>query len=182
MKKLILFGDSLFGRFGKDRILILESKLNDYDVYNCAAGGWNSHDCVKKAPYISKLKPDVLVLSVGTNDAAPWKEVDIKDFAENLPIIFNSFSAAKIIFLLQPPVNEDKTPDKFNSLTKSISKKYHDSAKQICEEHNIAFIDSWDLFMPLQEQKIDYHDEDGVHLNDLAYDMISTEIDRLLES
>lgn len=182
MKKLILFGDSLFGRFGKDRILNLESKLNDYDVYNCAAGGWNTHDCVKKSHYISKLNPDVLVLSVGTNDAAPWKEVDINIFAENIPVIFSNFNTSKIIFFLQPPVNEDKIPAKYNSLTKSISKKYHDAAKQICEEHNIAFIGSWDIFMPLQEKNIDYHDDDGVHLNDLAYDIVSTELARLLES
>ena len=55
MKKLVLFGDSLLANFSKQYILRLEAKLPDYDIYNCAAGGWDTYDCVKKATFISKL-------------------------------------------------------------------------------------------------------------------------------
>ncbi|HEY1645892.1 MAG TPA: hypothetical protein VGF75_06000, partial [Candidatus Saccharimonadales bacterium] len=68
MKKLVLYGDSLFAQAGKHRLTMFEEVLAGYDVYNCAAGGWNTNDCLKKAEYISKLEPDVLVISLGTND------------------------------------------------------------------------------------------------------------------
>jgi hypothetical protein len=49
MQKLVLFGDSLFGRCNKDLIDQLEATLSEsYDIYNCAAGGWDSDDVLKK--------------------------------------------------------------------------------------------------------------------------------------
>ncbi len=98
MKKLVLFGDSLFGRFGKHLIVKLESVLQDCDVYNCAAGGWDSNDCVAKAPYIGELKPDVMVISLGTNDACPWKQVDLETFKANIPKVFEEFTDSRIIY------------------------------------------------------------------------------------
>ena len=62
MKKLILFGDSLFANVSKPRLMIFNKELPDYDIYNCAAGSWDTNDCVEKSLYISKLKPDVIVI------------------------------------------------------------------------------------------------------------------------
>jgi lysophospholipase L1-like esterase len=180
MKKLILFGDSLFGRFGKERISSLEIALKDYDVYNCAAGGWNSDDCVKKAPYISKLKPDVLVISLGTNDSAPWKQLPLSTFAQNLPKIFETFSSSKIIYFLPPPVNESKLAEEKKDFTNAIVKQYYDAIRQACQSHSVIVLDSWRIFMPMLEAGQDYHDEDGIHLNDLAYKTITSELAKLL--
>lgn len=180
MKKLVLFGDSLFGRFGKDRINNLEAKLKIYDVYNCAAGGWNSIDCVKKAEYIARLKPDVLVLSLGTNDSAPWKQVPINIFKTNLPKIFKAFPKSKIIYFLPPPVDENKTEGEHKSLTNAVVKQYHAVINEACKQNNVIVLDSWTMFMPLLEAGLDYHDEDGIHLNDIAYETISSKLADIL--
>lgn len=180
MKKLVLFGDSLFGRFGRERIINLENAIKDYDVYNCAAGGYNSDDCVRKAPYISKLKPDVLVLSLGTNDSAPWKQIPVSTFDENLPKIFENFSSSKLVYFLPPPVDESKTAEEKKSFTNEIVKQYHDVIRQACLSHDVMVLDSWKIFMPMLEAGQDYHDEDGIHLNDLAYTTITTELAKLL--
>jgi lysophospholipase L1-like esterase len=182
MKKLVLFGDSLFAQVGKHRLIMLEQTLPDYDVYNCAVGGWDTNDAVAKAPYISKLEPDVLVISLGTNDAAPWKQVPLEKFTENIPKIFNAFNDAKIVYFLPTPVDEVKiaNTDKRRSI-KDI-KVYHDAAKSICEAHGVAYIDSYAIFKPLLDSGQEYHIEDGVHFNDFAYEIIATELAKVLSN
>jgi lysophospholipase L1-like esterase len=180
MKKLVLFGDSLFGQLGKHRIVNMETALPGYDVYNCAAGGWDTNDCVKKAPYIAKLEPDVIVISLGTNDAAPWKQVPLDAFITNIPKIFAAFPSSKLIYFLPPPVNENKTPEEKKGLNNEVLKQYHDVAKQVCKEHGIAVLSSWEAFKPLLDNGNDYHVEDGVHLNDDAYDTINTQLAKLI--
>ncbi len=130
MKKLVLYGDSLFAQTGKDRIKLFEKILPDCDVYNCAVGGWNTNDCVEKAPYIAKLQPDVLVVSLGTNDAAPWKQVSLETFVSNISKIVNSFSKSKIIWFLPTPIDEAKAKNDGWKLTNKLVKEYHDAAKK----------------------------------------------------
>jgi lysophospholipase L1-like esterase len=181
MKKLVLFGDSLFGRFGKERIEALEASLPGYDVYNCAAGGWNSDDCVKKAAYIATLKPDLLAISLGTNDLAPWKHLELPTFVENVQKIINSFPDSVIIYFLPPPVNENKESAHKKILNES-AKLYHDAAKEVCINNNVQFIDSRKVFLPLLAAGTDYHVEDGIHLNDLAYEIITKELAALINN
>jgi lysophospholipase L1-like esterase len=179
MKKLVLFGDSLLGQFGKDRILALEARLPGYDVYNCAAGGWNSEDGVKKARYISKLEPDVVVISLGTNDMAPWKQLELLLFVKNIRKIIRSFSSLELVYFLPPPVNENKESNEKKILNKDAV-LYHNAAKQVCIDNGIKFIDSWKVFMPMLQSEIDYHVDDGIHLNDLAYRTVIDELMLLL--
>lgn len=180
MKKLVLFGDSLFGRSGKNLILLLEAKLTDkYDVYNCAAGGWDSSDLIKKSDYIATLKPDVLVLSVGTNDVCSWKRVELADYRANTEKVLDIFKNSRIIFFLPPPVHEVSRPaDK--QISNVDVKKYHDAAMIICEKLSVEYVDSWRLFMPIQDNGISYHLEDGVHLSDYGYEVLYSEISRIL--
>lgn len=185
MKKLVLFGDSLFARISKSNLLSLESRLPEYDVYNCAVGGWDTNDCVKKAPYIASLKPDILMLSVGSNDSAPWKQVDIQLFESNLAQVFKSFSGSKIIFFLPPPVNEailseDAKRKNRKALTDSLIKSYYDVAKQSCEANQITFLDSWQVFKPLMDKGEDYHVDDGIHFSDMGYELLFDELAKLV--
>ncbi len=180
MKKLILYGDSLFAQVGKPRLLMLENVLPSYDIYNCANGGWDTNDCLKKAPYIARLQPDILVISLGTNDASPHKLVPLDTFVDNIPKIFAHFPSSKIIYFLPPPVNEVKIKNVGKNLTNQDIKKYHDAAKKVCEENSIAYIDSFTAFKPLLDAGHDYHIEDGVHLTDFAYEVIATELAKLL--
>src|SRR5579872_2901625 len=129
MKKLILFGDSLLANCSKRHVVQLEQLLEgQYDVYNCAVGGWDTNDLIKKSPYISALAPDVLVLSIGTNDASPWKRVGLNVFKTNLAKVLDIFKDSRVIFLLPPPIHESWGPPE-KSIPNNELKEYCDSAK-----------------------------------------------------
>ena len=180
MKKLVLFGDSLFAQAGKHRVIIFEEALPGYDVYNCAAGGWNTNDCAQKAPYIAKLQADVVVISLGTNDAAPYKQVPLRTFIENIPKILQAFEGSKIIWYLPTPVDQSKSNAFGKEIPNEVVKQYHDAAKQVCEEYGVDVINSFAIFKPMLDAGETYHNEDGVHYIDIAYEIIAKELSKLL--
>lgn len=181
MKKLVLFGDSLLALASKSHLVLLEDKLEgQYDVYNCAVGGWDSRDLLKKSSYIAKLNPDVLVLSLGTNDASPWKQVPVAEFTDNVSKSLQFFGKSRIVYFLPMPIDETKQiPDK--QRTNKLQKEYHDTAKNLCEKLGLEFTESWDIFEPLLETGKEYLVDDGVHLNDFAYETLFSEIARILK-
>jgi lysophospholipase L1-like esterase len=171
MKKLVLFGDSHFGRMGKDRIIKLEEQLNnEYDVYNCAAGGWNSDDLVKKGPYIASLRPDLMIISVGTNDAAPYKQVDLPGFKDNLNELLGILKGLNVIFFLPQPIKEELRPEK--PILNDDVRPYYEALKEACGQAGVKYVDSRVVYGPLLERNENYHDEDGLHLNDHGYDVM----------
>lgn len=163
MKKLILFGDSLFGRCGKNFMNQLESVLDEeYDVYNCAAGGSNSNDVLDMSEFISTLRADVFVISVGMIDLTLGKQVALADFASNVTKIIDIFDNTKIIFLLPPPVNESRQ-DKIVRTNSEIT-RYSEALIEVCQDTGVDYIDLGN--------DADYHIEDGVHLNKAGYTKI----------
>ena len=181
MKKILLFGDSLFARFNKPLILELEKLLPEYDIYNCAVGGWNSNDGAKKAEYLALLKPDVTLVSLGINDMAPWKQISLDTFKMNLVQIFSYFTTSKIIFLLPPPVNESKEIGDIKRTNDSL-KQYVEVIKNVSSTtSNVTVLDSWDLYRPLlPKDNKDYHTDDGVHLNEYGCSLLVSKIAELV--
>lgn len=178
MKKLVLFGDSLLANFNKPFSGKLEQVTN-CEVYNCATCGWDTSDGVQKAPYISNLKPDVVVFSFGTNDSSPWRQLPITTVTENLSKIFVNFRGSEMIFLLPPPINEDRQEPNKQRLNTTIE-QYANAIKVSVEQENIKYIDSWKVFRDILDSKQDYHEEDGIHFNDLGYETVINAVARLL--
>lgn len=173
---IVLFGDSLLGRFKKVLIDQLEGSLEAATVYNCAAGGWNTNDGARRVDYIARLTPDVVILSFGANDSAPWKEVvNITTFTSNMERMMDAFNPARTIALLCPQVTiEDPVQAKaFNAALG----EYNEITKQLCERKGLDYIDCDELLKDLGP----CHEEDGVHFNQLAYDAVIEEVCRILK-
>lgn len=173
---ILLFGDSLFGRFNRNLITQLETTIPDSTVYNGAAGGWTSSDGAKRSKFMASLESDYVLLSFGANDTAPWKEeVSKDDFVTNMRTILESFSKAKCVVLLCPDVqveSEEQTKE-FNQRLAD----YNEASSELCESYSASIIDANELFKNLD----DYHMEDGVHINQAGYDLIIEQLARILK-
>jgi lysophospholipase L1-like esterase len=115
-------------------------------------------------------------MSFGTNDAAPWKLVQMEIFKKNLMQIFKLFSAAHIVYFLPPPVQESES----FPLPNRLLKQYYDSALEMAQLHQIDSIPSLDIFGQLLAKGDHYHLEDGVHLNDLGFAKLIENISKLV--
>jgi lysophospholipase L1-like esterase len=162
---IVLFGDSHLGRFGKNPTEKLEKLIDNSVVYNCSAGGFTSTDGAKRAELIGTLKPDVVIFSYGGNDVAPWKPIVRKEeYLQNMRKIFEAFPNSAKILLISPDVKlaDPLQTDEFNT---SLH-EYHDAQVSLCNELNVTVISGNEVVRPLGN---DYHEDDGVHMNDAAY-------------
>ena len=73
--RIVLLGDSHLARVRRDLTLV------GPDVCNAAQGGASTRDLVAQATRAAIHHSDLVVLSVGTNDGAPWKQVPVPAFA-----------------------------------------------------------------------------------------------------
>lgn len=175
-KSIILFGDSLLGRFSTSLVSKLEKAISEYTVYNFATGGLNTKGGVNQAPFIAKTSPDYIVLSFGSNDSAPWKQqIDKETFKQNLISIIESFKGSKIIFFTCPPASENTNNGKFKEFNVLVC-EYNKIIKELRNIYNIEVIDSDKVFTEIYSGKDDYHKEDGIHLNADGYDVLIDEI------
>jgi len=179
--KIVLFGDSLLKNFGKDYLIRFEAAVPGADIYNCAVGGWDTNDGLKKASFIAKLKPDIVILGFGTNDAAPWKQVPLEVFLKNIPQIIEEFTGSKVIFFLPPPVHPDNRHSSKRRRLPETVQQYHDEAKRLLEGMSVTYLDSHAVFKPLLQSNQRYHIEDGTHLNDFGYSVLVKEFARLIQ-
>ncbi|QDP96470.1 SGNH/GDSL hydrolase family protein [Microlunatus elymi] len=75
-------------------------------MLNVARGGASSRDLSTQVVGTKITDSDVVVLSVGTNDAAPWQQVPVDEFAENLSRFCSSHVPRNWIYLACPGVDE----------------------------------------------------------------------------
>ena len=182
MKSIVLFGDSLFGRFGRDCILKLENAVKNITVYNCAAGGFDTNDGLKRADFISKLEADYVCLSFGANDSSPFngQPVPLEEFTNNLLSIIKAFNHSKIILFPCPPVHDPSDPVETKDYNNLLI-KYNEVVKDVALKTASEFIDSQTIFGELLSKGENYHIEDGLHLNNLGYQKLIEELAKLIK-
>ena len=183
MKSIVLFGDSLLSRMGRDYIHQLENNVDDLIVCNCAIGGLNTRDAIKRMNFIAKIKPDFVCLSFGVNDGYPFhtEKIPIDEFVNNLISIIKVFNESKIILFPCPPgydANDLVETKKFND----VMQEYNSKIKEVAHQTGTHYIDSDLLYGKLQELDQNYHIEDGLHLNDLGYEILVAELSKIIKN
>ncbi|MFJ9391840.1 SGNH/GDSL hydrolase family protein [Nocardioides sp. NPDC101246] len=167
MRSVVLYGDSMLARFTKPRIDALEKRLDRATVHNCAAGGWTSDDCARRASVTARLRPDVLVLSLGMNDCAPWKLVPQDRFEANVRTVLEHFEGSRIVGFLPPPVVEQERPG-LGTRTNEVLDRYRDSLRDLVGAS--ACLETGDLLCGTPDGTLE---PDGVHLTSVSYDALT---------
>lgn len=78
LERTVLVGDSHLARVKRDLRLLGEN------VLNVSEGGAVVSDLLGQTAAASVGQADVVVVSVGTNDAAPWKSTPLQEFEATL--------------------------------------------------------------------------------------------------
>ncbi|MGW4487179.1 SGNH/GDSL hydrolase family protein [Amycolatopsis sp. NPDC004368] len=168
MRKIVLFGDSMLGRFTKPRIDQLEEEAGDVLVFNCAAGGWKSDDGARRAATIAKTEPDVVVLSFGANDCAPDRLVELGAYTKNLRVIADAFAPATLIGFLPPSIEEIDGIGR-RGRTNAVLDTYRQALREVVSAPNAVDTDA--SIAPLIAAGEPVH-EDGLHLTGAAYRLV----------
>lgn len=100
--RVVLLGDSHLARVRRDLGLI------GTDVHNGAVGGATVRALAAQAADARVGRGDVVVVSVGSNDAAPWKQVPLEAFRADLERLLTSVPAAHWVLVTPPGVDETR--------------------------------------------------------------------------
>lgn len=132
---VLFLGDSLTEGFQLEReeaypALIeknLKSKFPDLKVINGGSSGATSASGLKRLSWYSKVKPDIIVLALGSNDGL--RGMDLKESEKNLSTVIEKAQSEKIKILLvgmKMPTNYGEPyRTNFEKLFPVLAKKYH---------------------------------------------------------
>lgn len=182
MKSLVLLGDSLVARKHQDGVDALIPRITKAfptaEVVSYAVGGANSRQALEATRSISLPSDSLVIISLGMNDAAPWKQVPMQEFVGNYEQLIKLCSGHMLVLITPNPVNTTKqqSPGRDNA----IIKQYDEAVRALANEHNAKVVD---LFQIIGEAMriSDCHVEDGVHLNDAGYALFFDALSPLIQ-
>lgn len=163
--RIVLLGDSHLARVRRDVALI------GPEVHNAAVGGASSRDLAaqaERAGVAGLADGDAVVVSVGTNDAAPWKQVPVADFTEALRACWLSVPARHRVYVTPPGVDEARLGGP-SDRTNRVVDDYRAAAVAVCHALDVHLVRAEQVVAPLGA---DAFVDDGLHLTGPAYRLL----------
>ena len=157
--RTVLIGDSHLARLRR------ELRGFEGDVRNAAEGGATSRDLMRQAEAADVSGSDCVVVSVGTNDAAPWKQVPVAEFQQAVSTLIASCSPRGWVFVAPPGVVEERLTGA-RDRTNAVIDEYRHAAIALCEDVGGHVVRTDLLLEPLGATAFA---EDGLHLNGTGY-------------
>ena len=177
MKKIILFGDSIFNGFRDhhDTDLVtnlFQKQLKNYaQVENISKSGATTVEGVDYLHLVPK-KYDLAVVEYGNNDAATAWGISPESYAKNLDEILTKLGKSVVVGLCYPdPTNHEIT----QFYGEDRLDLYNDLAKKVAHNHHAPFVDILPVFRKLKDIST-YYQPDGQHLTDKGNELLVKQI------
>lgn len=177
MKKIILFGDSIFNGFRQQHdtdlvTKLFQEKLQNYaQVENISKSGATT---VEGIDYLTQIPQahDLVIVEYGNNDATTAWGISPKNYEKNLSQILSAVGKSIVVGLCYPDPNNaeinqfygDKRLNLFNSIAKKVALK-----------HNANFVDILPAMRKLKHIST-YYQADGQHLTDKGNEFLVNQI------
>ena len=159
--RIVLLGDSHLARIKRELPRLGES------VLNAAVGGATVLDLEAQANGAVLTAEDVVVVSVGTNDGAPWKKVPEHDFHRTLTDFVMSRRVRAWVVMAPPGVDESRVGA--GDRTNAVLSAYCAAAAAVAESVSGRLIASRAVLQPLGSRAFN---RDGVHLSGSGYRLL----------
>ena len=172
--KTIFFGDSITERYDLDKY------FHNSDYINKGIGGNTTRDLLARINKdVIDYNPSNVVILIGTNDYSVGKigkEETIQNIENLLLILKIKLPETKIYVESIYPVDEEKTSDRFNEDYRFIN----DKVKLLCEDMDyVSYVDLYNNLLDGGKLNSKYS-EDGLHLNNDGYVVVSNKLSKYL--
>lgn len=158
--RIVLLGDSHLARIRRQLPLIGK------DVVNAARGGATVRDLEAQADGAALTDADVVIVSVGTNDAAPHHEVPVADFRRAIGRVLESTVGAWVV-MTPPGVVEARLGA--HGRTNAVVAHYREAAIAAAASHSARLLDTPPLLAHLGTSAFA---EDGLHLSGAGHGVL----------
>lgn len=160
--RIVLLGDSHLARVRRDLPVL------GPEVCNAAEGGATSLDLLAQATATGVEEDDLVVVSVGTNDAAPWKHVPVTRFAQAVADCMQSVPARGWVYVAPPGADESRLTGS-GDRTNAVLDRYRDAAVSACQVAGARVVRTERLIKALGAAAFV---SDGLHLSGRAYEVV----------
>lgn len=137
-------------------------------VVNAAVGGARADDLLPQATAVRAGPGDVVVVSVGTNDAAPWKGLPHDEFASLVATLLSGVEAGRWVYVAPPGVDESRLTRSADRTNAGLA-VYTAIATAAFTARGATVIDTAGLLDDLGPAAFT---DDGVHLTGAAYRLL----------
>lgn len=163
--RIVLLGDSHLARVRRDVARLAPPAA---EVVNAAVGGAVASDLVPQAMAAGVGPGDVFVVSVGSNDAAPWKRVHPDGMASDIDRFLARVPGYAIVYVVPPGVDETRVTGP-GDRTDAVVTAYAAVAAERFEAAGATLVRARDVLAPLGTAAFA---DDAVHLTGAAYDLL----------
>lgn len=169
-EKILFTGDSITDRYDLENYFHYDNKV----IINSGIGGYKTTNILSRFHnMIEQYHADKLFLMIGTNDLGAGNNKD--EIVENIQeIIAKTKTAAptiKVYYETIYPINSNikKQGKRTNKDIKYINEKM----KEYCESNDIIYLDVYSLLIDEDGNLNEEYTEDGLHLNDKGYEVVT---------
>lgn len=159
------------GGVDKSHILVPESLtlMLSSDILSVEVGS----DGLTIPQALKKAKAEIVIITIGVNGADNFTEVKYKTYYKKLiNAIKDESPDIKIILQSVFPVTKDYS-DQDKGITNAGINRLNEWCKEIALETGAKYLDTQSILKDAQgAQKVEYNEEDGVHMNSAAYEAI----------
>lgn len=160
--RIVFLGDSHLARVRRDLSLV------GPDVCNAAEGGASALELLAQATKAAVEEGDLVVVSVGTNDAAPWRQVPVTVFVRAVLDCMRSVPACRWVYVAPPGVDQSRLTVS-GDRTNAIIDEYRDAAVSACNDAGARVVRTERVIRPLGAGAFV---SDGLHLSGPAYKVV----------
>ena len=173
MKKIILVGDSVVARTDQDGATALIPRISEQfpetELVVLAVGGASSKATLENIKNHAFTKDDLVIVSLGLNDAAPWKQIPVEQFKLNYTALLESIGHTNVVLIAPNPVDTQKqTPPGRDNV---ILHEYVKVIQGLASKYEMRCINLFEIIRSY-EDGADLYVEDGVHLSTAGYDLL----------
>lgn len=165
--RIVLLGDSHLARVRRDLDRLAPAGST---IVNHAVGGSFSSDLVPQATAAELSASDRVAVSVGTNDAAPWKQVGLDRARADIDAFLAEFASVvdRLVLVAPPGVDESRLLGANNRTIADVA-RYASAFTCAFEAAGATVIDAASVLAPLGSEAFV---DDGVHLSGDGYDVL----------
>lgn len=175
-KNYLFLGDSITDFYDLDKY------YEGINVVNSGISGNTTKDILKDMNNrVYRYNPSKVFLLIGTNDIQQdfSKDEIVNNIKEILNNIKDKRKYSELYLESIYPVDEAKkgSEDRTNKVIKEINSEL----KSFCKDSNIKYIDLYSKLVDHDDILSDDYSNDGLHLNDEGYEVVTSEIKKYLD-
>lgn len=147
-------------------------------VINSAVSGYTSRHLLDHFNWgVEQLKPDVLLVMIGMNDASQSSQIGLKDFRENLIDLIDLVKSEEVRLVLQTTctVLDEGSNGRCTRLA-----SYMDIVRDMAQQHELMLIDHHRYWQSLDPDTRSYLLSDAIHPNEMGHRVLAEQLFRAL--